>query len=333
MNGFGYTLKEYEFFIGQQTNEKHLIVEGKTDQYFFELLLHQFSKTIYEDAIEHILIDDVDTMIEKNDELKSFVTGASCVRRKVEYIHKNVKDSPRYANLVFFADRDFDNFIISLDQKLQDELEEHKVDGSMIWSRGHSIENYLFDFNIIRQPLIMLSDMELFKDAIKIFEYNFYQTMKLATAMSIAVRECKKIEKLLRIIDDKLITLDNGNYISLKLDYLQKELCERGISLEESKQIIEIYQQWLNKIDKENVDINILKLICHGKIGIKFILGVYYSCINYVAALKNQKNQKAKKTRTEEIWQIANWWADKAARNECLYPVEVLEKLCLINNS
>lgn len=346
MNSWGYTREEYELIIGEMSYKKHLIVEGKTDKYFFKILLDEYSQKINSNIIEEINIDDIETMIQKNDEFQLLITGVVGNRRKIESIYKNIQNSSKYKNLVFFIDREFDDFSISLNQEIQDYIGKHKVDGSMIWSRGHSIENYLFDFSILRNPLKELSDIELFNEAIKLFENNFYQIIKLATAISITLKECKKIKELEEIIDWELICLENKNSITINIDDLQNRICERKkLSLEESEKIIHIYQQWLNKIDQENVDIDILRWLCHGHIGTRVILEAYRTCINYSFTRKNptktinqdidkQANKKIRKNRQEEIWEkIVNWWADKAIRNECLYPSEVLQKLCLISNS
>jgi len=361
---WGYSIEEYQLYIGEFSNVKHLIVEGKTDEYLFNVLLDEFfnssqqkitrDKMINRDEIE---IDEITTFIKNDNLLESFISGAVGNRTKIEYIHKNVHDLPKYNNLVFFVDREFDNFVISLKEGIKDEINTHKIEGSLIWSRGHSIENYLFDFTVLYQPLRNLSNLKLFKDAIKIFENNFYSTILLASAVSITLKECGKIQALEKMIDWELIDIDISN-VNLRIADWKKRMHERGqkdergktirkFSTEEIDEVINSYQNWYKKLKDDNVDVNLLRWICHGHIGIQVILEVYLSCVNYCAldrAIKSklnqeintkeiykEANQKIHKSGKDNIWEeFVNWWAHKAVRNECHYPLEVLEKLGVI---
>ena len=153
---WGYNIEEYQLITGEISNRKRLIVEGKTDKRFFKVLLDEFLRTSNNYSkidIEDIDIDDIETFLTNNNDLKSYISGAVRNRKKIEYVHENVKNSPRYDNLIFFLDREFDNFIISYTQEIKDEINEHKVDGALILSRGHSIENYLFDYYGANQVL------------------------------------------------------------------------------------------------------------------------------------------------------------------------------------
>jgi hypothetical protein len=303
---------------------------------------------------DEIEIDEITTFINNDNLLEPFIVGAVGNRTKIEYIHKNVRNLPQYTNLVFFADREFDNFVLSLKEEIKDEADRYKSDGSLIWSRGHSIENYLFDFTVLRQPLRILSDIKLFNDAIKIFEDNFYSTIHLASAVTIALKECKKIQALEKIIDWELIDIDIST-VNLRIADWEKRMSDRGekdergktirkFSNEEINEVINSYQNWNKKLKDDNVDIDLLRWICHGHIGIQVILEVYRSCINYCALnreiksrsnkeinikkIHKEANQKIHKSGKDAIWEeFANWWAYKAVRNECLYPLEVLKKL------
>ncbi|AFY44839.1 DUF4435 domain-containing protein [Nostoc sp. PCC 7107] len=363
MNEWGFKIDEYQRAIGTFSNRKRLIVEGKSDKYLFKILLDEFSLATHQfqkerkNSIDKVDIDDVETLIKSDDSLKLFIVDAAGNRQKIERIHKNVKNLPKYTNLVFFVDREFDNFTISFEEEIKDEMSSHKVDGALIWSRGHSIENYLFDSTILHQPLRILSDGKLFDDAIKIFEDNFYLTIRLASAVSIAFKECEKIQALEKIIDWELIDIDTSN-VNLRIVDWREKMYKRGeqdqrgrtirkFSNEEIEQIINSYQMWYQKIENDNVDESILRWICHGHIGFQVILEVYCSCVHYcvlnreinnelnktkdINKVYREANHKIHKSGKDDIWeQFANWWAHKAVRNECLYPLEVLEKLGII---
>ncbi|MBE9200801.1 MULTISPECIES: DUF4435 domain-containing protein [unclassified Nodularia (in: cyanobacteria)] len=347
MKNWGLNIDEYRRVIGKFSNSKRLIVEGKTDKCFLTILLDEFSQsTVQLSKQKPVVIDDLDTLIKNDDSIKSFTVKVTGNRQKIERIHKNVKNLPKYDNLVFFVDREFRYFTMFIDGNIKDRLKKHKVNGSLIWSRGHSIENYLFDFTVLRQPLRRLTDIEIFEDVINTFENIFYLVIVLATAISMTFKECEKIQELENTIDWEIIEV-NFLEVNLKLDEWKKRMCERkGLCSEMAEHIISTYKNWHNKIKTDNLDIDILRWLCHGHIGIKVILEAYRSCIVYCASIKieenvlNQKNysQKIIKELTKKIqiskekyiWEeFANWWADKAVRNECFYPIELLEKLGL----
>jgi len=349
MNDFAYPPEAYQLAVGEMSSRRRLIVEGKTDRIFFKILLGEFMRLSHKKTskykVSDIDIDVIDTLV-KDDRFQPIVSGVTGNRKRIESIHKNTQNSYNYDKLFFFIDREFDDFTISLDKNIKDELNKHKVDGSLVWSRGHSIENYLFDFTVLRQPLRGLSDVELsqFEEAIQLFENNFYLTLRLGSAFSIALKECRKIKKLEEIINSELIDFDSSN-VNLRLDELEKRICERKIlSIEDSRKIINTYEEWYKKIEKDQVDIDTLRWICHGHIGIKVILAVYLSCINHcfegrdihISLRKDRepkkimKNYKNDEDKICEI--LATWWADKAVRNECCYPQEVLEKLLLMQD-
>jgi hypothetical protein len=351
MSQWGFNIQEYKLVLGEFSNIKHLIVEGKTDKYFFTVLLDEFSKSLSKESakdksinFDEIKIDDIETFVKKDNTFQALVTDVTGNRTKIESIHKGVKNSPKYSNLVFFIDREFNDFVISFEQEIRDEISQHKIEGSLIWSRGHSIENYLFDFTVLRQALRRLSSLELYDSAIKLFETNFHLTIRMATAVSIALKECQKIQALEKIIDWELI---DSSTFNLRIDAWKQRICERGkLSNEEAEKIVNNYKKWYSKLENDGVDYNLLRWICHGHIGSEIILGMYCSCLN-VCFIKNNKNKfseqidihqiyreanhKIQKSGKDSIWEeFANWWANKAVRNECFYPLEVLKKLGVI---
>ncbi|MBD2628666.1 DUF4435 domain-containing protein [Trichormus variabilis] len=347
MRTWGLNIDDYQRVIGKFSNSKRLIVEGKTDKCFLTILLDEFSQSTEKLPKPRIIpIDDINTIVKNDDSIKAFTVNVTGNRQKIERIHKNVKNLPKYENLVFFVDREFRYFTILINGNMKDRLKKHKVNGSLIWSRGHSIENYLFDFSVLRQPLRRLTDIEIFEDVINTFEENFYLVIALATAISMTLKECKKIQELENTIDWEIIEIKSLE-VNIKVDDWKKRMCERkGLCNEIAENIISTYQNWYDKIKNNNLDIDVLRWLCHGHIGIKVILEAYRSCIGYCASLKieedilsqNQYSQKTIKELTKKIqiskenyiWEeFANWWADKAVRNECFYPIELLDKLGL----
>lgn len=318
---WGYNAQEYQLILSDISNDKRLVVEGETDKDFFRFLFDELSKTI------EIHIDNIEVFVTNNN-FKIDINGVAGNRKKIECIHKRIKGSPKYTNVVFFIDREFDDFIIDHNKPLEDKTNSHKVDGQMVMSRGHSIENYLFDINVIRSSLRCHTEPDLFNKAIKLFEENFNSIIYLASAVSIALKESHTIQELEKTIDCELIDINPSN-ISLRIDDWKKRIEERSkkISPDKLEEVINLYKKWDKKIKSEQVDCNVIRWICHGHIGINIIFEFYCSCLLYCDKSKKDKYE-IRKVKKEKIYKdFANWWASNSIQDKCLYPKEVLEKL------
>jgi len=333
MDGWGLNIREYVTY-SKFTNKKHLVVEGKTDKSFFKILLDEFSQTKHKELlikIDMIDIDDVDTFISNNSRYREYTAGANGNREKIQYIYNQVQSSQKSTDFVFFVDREFDEFVISLEKKIEDRLNKHKVNNTLIWSRGHSIENYLFDFAVLRRSFKALTHTELFNEIIDIFKNNFYSIICSASAVSLALKESKKLTRLRDTINWELIDVNvNTSNISLRTKDWEKRISSQ-VSPEEAEEIIGRYQEWCNKIKTDEVNLDVLRWLCDGKVGLRIIVGAYRSCICVINEEKKIKEPtRINKFKMDEIGEhFANHWADKAVRDICLYPVEVLEKLSI----
>ena len=370
MSDWGYLPNEYEIAIGEISHRKRLIVEGPTDKNVFKTLLCQFDE--YENELstqnkineDNIDIDCVEDLPQNDFNLNGCTINQNGNRGKVEYLHETLQNSPKHNNLVFFADREFREF--NLD-KIQDYLNGHKVKGSLVWSRGHSIENYLFDFNILRQSLRGLTKDQLYDKNIQNYEKLFYNTIRFATAISLALKDCEKIQALEDKFNWDLIDVDDSEVIlnveecKIRLKNQQGSAKNR-ISLEDVETVIASFQNWYIKLKKNAIEINTIRWICHGHIGAKIIIEVYRACIKYTyyknhdfkekpnnTEVKNQIEEDLKKRKRDiekemknenpiifkqknkDMWKILiNYWASKVVsdkNNKYPYPKEIIDKL------
>jgi hypothetical protein len=131
-----YTPAEFRNFL-MMSHDKHLLVEGIDDKIAFKLLFEELS------GKHDIKIDTAERLINFERPLGN--------REKVEEICRTVTGRSFADKLVGFVDREFREF--EWDNDIRDNLGQHKVDGRLVWSRGHSIENYFFDFIILREAL------------------------------------------------------------------------------------------------------------------------------------------------------------------------------------
>jgi hypothetical protein len=127
-----FTPEEYLKYLEIDDLSRHILVEGRDDKRIFELLLRELCHT---DEKSQILVDSAEAFVECHPEN----------RETVEDICNKITGEAYSDRLVAFVDREFREFDFP---QLLDRVDGHKISGQLVWSRGHSIENYFFDFDI-----------------------------------------------------------------------------------------------------------------------------------------------------------------------------------------
>ena len=119
-----------------------LLVEGPGDAEFFDCL----RKALDLNA-GNVRIDDADFKIPGRENNR---------RGNVEYVAKEIVGNHKYQRVakrfIGFADREFDDFDFE-QSPIIDYIGVQRQDGRLIYSRGHSIENYVFDYDLIIDAL------------------------------------------------------------------------------------------------------------------------------------------------------------------------------------
>lgn len=297
----------------RMSGKKRLLVEGPMDKIAFLLLLQELH------GKHGVTIHHADS-----------IQGALANRDKVEQICQSVSGQPYADRLVGFADREFREFEWRSD--FIDHLAKHNVLDRLVWSRGHSIENYCFDFTIFREAF--LGYTEYFNEALERFETHFEQTIRLACAATLAGVDFGNRLVLIKnslnwkIIETTPLTL------TLDCDKWQNRLHKvQKLSSAQAKQLVDSFKSWLRCV--EPADFAIVRWLCHGHIGLSFILEVYYRCVFDVCAGLSEKERKAQVKRVRsagydsKLNDALKHWSRQSKENLCQYPQEVLNLLGL----
>ena len=150
-------------------------------------------------------------------------------REKIELVCKLIAKSGQKDKLIGFVDREFRKFI--LNKNLSDQFTKHFVGQNIVWSRGHSIENYLFEFETMKDPFASLSTTSFYRKAQDCFEENFECIVQIACAASLSAKEIKNFGILKGHISWDLFKFEE-NLISLDYDLLRKKLINNNCDLE-----------------------------------------------------------------------------------------------------
>ena len=326
MPGLSYDLQSYRNYL-RISAAKHLLVEGPGDKRVFKLLLDEL---LHQASSPNMRCN---IMIDSADHLLGF-GGNPGNRDKVETVCETVSRTPYAKRLVGFVDRDFRHF--GQAPYLHDAIGAHKVSDRLVWSRGHSIENYYFDFGTLRNPLRAFSVTHYFSDALSLFEVVFEQAIRLACAASLAGHELGKLRVIKGSVDQGCFQLQSakGEALAMDLSSWKNSLVKRHcLSTEGAEELIERFQFWDVIVQQSNFCV--VRWMCHGHIGLAFIWSAYSYCL-LEACRREGCDELEAQAEARRVLQAsegvrfnacAEIWVRRALGNHCCYPVEVLELL------
>lgn len=313
-----------EYFVSGQ---KHLIVEGPRDKKIFEILFYEFEDCLHNNPI-HIFIDNIDVIKYRTEEFQYSSNGN---RGKVENFHEIIINDPKIdkKNFVCFVDREFRYFEVK-SCNISDKLTSLQLKERLICSRGHSIENYFFDFVNIKIALSILCCIdnihELYQ-AINLFSKVFESSMYIATMISIIGNQINcsgYFKRILLSIDASIFKIEQDR-ASINLESWQIKL-RKNFNENEIEKIINSYQSQHQVITNNNIDL--IKLYSHGHIGFECFLAVY-ACYIYEVSQKNKKSNMFRFNKDQLYIIFAKFWAIRAKenKNNCNYPKEIFSML------
>jgi len=304
----------------RMTSIKHLLVEGKDDKKLFMVLLEEYA------GKEHgIQIDSADRIRFGND------IGN---RERVEQICDSFVNTSHSHKILGFVDREFRGFEIG--ENLCDLLNSHQVNGRTVWSRGHSVENYYFDFNILRKPLRGFTSSPLFDKALILFESNFDEIIRSACAVSLAGYQIGAVNIIRGSIDMTSMKMENSKIVFDTVQWQRFMITKQSIQISRATEIIDSFHIWLERIKK--IDNLLPRWLCHGHIGMVFIWSAYAACVFEVCKAEGMADyQKEAKNvlKAEESVRFnicADIWTQSVCSNQCEHPLEIFKEMGLLTS-
>jgi hypothetical protein len=321
-----YTPQEYRLYL-QNSKKKHILVEGKNDKYLIERLWGDFANKFGNSEIKDLVVVDSAEYFIKADSR----TGSN--KEKIVEICQSI-NGKSYANrFIGFVDRDLDKFDWDREktETIKDNLQGHEIEGRMVRSRGHSIENYLFETACLCESLELISTITYAGKAIKLFESVFESAIYSACIIGLAAAKSNLLKKIQSTISWELIELGRRSVIFLLEDWLQKLASERNLSPEEIKNLSANYEVYSNYVSRASF--SVIRWLCHGHTGYDFLRETYIKCVREACPQNKDPNKEIsnvnwmKKDRMFE--QLTNFWVKTALDKSGEYPREVFELLDL----
>jgi hypothetical protein len=315
------------------SDKKHILVEGKTDKEAFEKLL----KALFKRVPQNVSPDDVRIEMAEN-LIRGDTDMKPSNRERIEYICTKILNTPDAKKLIGFVDRELDGF--ELGDTPCDLLNGHRILGRVVWSRGHSIENYCFDAYILCQALRQQSRYydevtEYYSRALTLFGGLLEPTIRLACAYSLVAVEDREIDALKKMIDWKLLDISSSD-ITFNLALLRQYLAVRPAFAAKAENLVERFLFWYERVNR--ADFSCAKWLCHGHIGIRFIRSVFERCVVEACKQENLQEEKIgivlRKTilhaREDDLFPTcSSFWIYEALLNHYDCPREVFTLLDL----
>ena len=290
-----------------------LLVEGKDDSIFFQLIRDELLKLVDRSnvgqmkALSCIEIDTAEI-------IKSPQDNPIGNRSKVEYICKMADDLSLNQSLVGFVDREFREF--NLSPYFEDCLKVQNNIGRVVWSRGHSVENHLFEFVILRDTLrdIGINSMYPIQDALDIFKMNFKSIIALSCATSLAAKDVALIKALEATMPPSCFTFNDCD-IHMNMHEWNNFLCQ-NIRLDSlrSKKFLDQFIYYLEIAN--GADFETLRWLCHGHIGLNFISSAFEACMNKMLESQHYSVEQKKRgvDKTDRFIRFSTSWIQKQLR-------------------
>lgn len=300
------------------SESKRLLVEGPADKRLFKLLLD--SLQVPQSALD---IDTAESLIEFG--------SSSGNRTKVEVIAQSIASLPCASRFAGFVDREDRSF--SHTDPIADLLSRHQVVGRLVWSRGHSVENYYFDFRVLREPLRTFSVTDHFDNALTAFEQVLRPALSIACSLGLAAR------------DEELQSAVRGS-----LAWPQFSVRPEGLAFDHAKWNAELvlrlrltsqaagrltaaYQTWAPIVARS--DQEVIRWMCDGHLGLAAIWAVYGACVAHACSLagcadiSREVSKVLMASESVRFNACADSWARRALGNQVSFPVEVFHLLDL----
>jgi len=253
-------------------------------------------------------------------------------REKVEEICKTVVERSAHLDrtggrgyahkMVGFVDREFRGY--DLGKTIHDHLGKHNILDRLVWSRGHSIENYLFDKRVFSEPLRIYA-AEHFEDARKLFSSVWDSALRLACAGSLAALDTGRVKAIENSMDWKMLKL-NGPELALDVKAWLNRLNQK-LSKPVANRVVERFQSWHEKV--QDTDIDTVRWLCHGHTGFAWLWNTFACCVYEVSQDANSARDVLK-DKDHRFVACVVAWAKGVRTEQYEYPAEVLKLLELL---
>lgn len=315
--GLPYNINSYRMKV-RITQRPLLLVEGMSDKLTFQTLIDEAGQR------NHELKRDID--IDTAEMIESPADEILGNREKIEEVCRGLVGDKAVQQFVAFVDREFREF--SEGETIVDMISGHRIDGHVVWSKGHSLENYYFDFVTLRQAFRTVSETGKFTQALDKFERIFGSALLCSCAVGLAGRDVGNIEIARTSINWETISI-TSNSVSVDQVRWAESLRRKRYDRESIEHLIRCYIEWVHRLS--SVDLNTVRWLCHGHVGLSVLWAIYGHCVFEVSGDDRHEVQKILKEKAGLRAKVCvEAWVQKALDGNTDFPQPVMEALGLL---
>ncbi|CAN5640045.1 hypothetical protein BH09CHL1_BH09CHL1_21050 [soil metagenome] len=302
-----YNVRSYRLIV-QMSSLKRLLVEGRDDRIALRCL------------VDAILGSDSEVVIDIAEMISTDGLSARGNREKVEAICSEIRNHTQN-NRPFsgFVDREYREF--DTDNILDLAPAPHS-ERFLSRSRGHSIENYWFSFDIFREALKAIAVTPHFPEAIRLFESRFESSLKLACAASLAANELGMHDAIRRGIGWECLEVSNDGF-DVDDALFKSQLIQRmSTTTAMASSISSTVRKWYHQAAKADVDA--ARWISHGHIGLSVLWACYAASVFHVSNSSEEARAVYALAEGPRSNACANAWSRSAAAGNAAAPWELI---------
>lgn len=273
MSALCYDVASYRAKI-RMTSLKHLLVEGKSDKRLFQLLLSRL-----QGGSQFIVVECAE-LIRNTEPMGN--------RAKVEAVCEGLNGSTHAGKITGFIDREFRGF--ELGDLVSDDIATHFTTGRIVWSRGHSLENYFFCVEVLRNPLRSLTTTVHFEEALAMFEPALASVLRIASAVSLSAFDNQLITLLARSITPGVFVYTDSTLRVDEMEWARLLRIKHRLDEPRIARVLDSYANWIYRLGQ--VDEITCKWICHGHSGMSIIFAAYAFFVKYACAMNGEDNSE-----------------------------------------
>lgn len=270
-----YLLNEYHTLV-RMSKKRHVLVEGEADRRFLrDWWADAGLDAELKEKLSHVCIDTADILKSPDQQMGN--------REKVEATVLTSSE-PR---LVGFVDREFRDFQ-DITGSIADLIEDHKAQARVVWTRGHSVENYFFKPEIISKSLRRFLTDPLADEICDRFKRCFYGIALCAASISWAANLLSAV-KLARahIFPSCFKYWPRTAIIEIDFQAWENSLKARGVPPDRRRELLRLTSESMVKLQDHSNES--LRWICHGHIGVRCFASAFEAITETVSEHRRKK--------------------------------------------
>ncbi len=293
MPGLQLTCNEFATEV-RISRQPYILVEGPQDKSFLATLSEAMgeAKGLLNSAQSQAVIETAEYIQSE--------TPGEGNREKVEKVSEWIGRAPfqiqdRY---VGFVDREFREFRFG--STICDSLQAQRRVNRLVWSRGHSIENYLLDFDVFRVPLRDSSlDRQIAQRALERLREYFSTIVNIACALGLAARQTGQLRTVRNTVHWASIDLSEAG-ILWNVDCWKAALDKRSnLCPVTVARLATQFEHWLAVVQASPpTDV---RWACDGHIGLRLVWHTYAKLVHEISQTEESTGPKPNTQRDKIV--------------------------------